>query len=102
MVVIGEIDSGWNSLIEIESALVQPLAYYYPNNQHLISFMDQTGDYDNKELNERIALGLKTDTYCPGLMEAQLKLDQAGPSNKVHVYLLLGIINLFMNVACFF
>ena len=82
--VIGEIESGWNTLIEIESALVQPLAYYYPNNQHLLSYMDQTGDYDNPELRERIALGLKTDTYVPGLMEAQLKLDQADPTTKVY------------------
>ena len=73
--VIGEIIEGWDTLIEIECACVQPLSYYYPNNQHLIALAEQTGLMDDPEMIERIAMGLQTDTYVPGLIEAQLTLD---------------------------
>jgi len=73
--VIGEIQDGWTTLIEIETALVQPVSYYYPNNQHLLAYMEQTGEYDNPELIERIAMGLKSDSYVPGMMEAQIEID---------------------------
>ena len=57
--VIGEIESGWDSLIEIECACVQPVAYYYPNNQHLMALAEQTGADRDPLLLERIALGLQ-------------------------------------------
>ena len=37
--VIGEVEGGWDALIEIECACVQPISYYYPNQQHLIALM---------------------------------------------------------------
>ncbi len=57
--VIGEIESGWDSLIEIECACVQPVAYYYPNNQHLMALAEQTGADRDPLLLERIAVGLQ-------------------------------------------
>ena len=84
--VIGEIESGWDTLVEVETACVQPLAYYYPNNQHLIAYLEQTG-IDDPVAMERIALGLKTDSYVPGLFEQQLALDadSTAKNDKIHV-----------------
>ena len=79
--VIGEIESGWDTLVEVETACVQPLAYYYPNNQHLIAYLEQTG-VDDPVVMERIALGLKTDSYVPGLFEQQLALDSSSSEDK--------------------
>lgn len=73
--VIGEIIEGWDALIELECACVQPISYYYPNNQHLIALAEQTGMDRDPRLLERIALGLQTDTYLPGMIEAQLAID---------------------------
>ncbi|CAG5097554.1 Oidioi.mRNA.OKI2018_I69.XSR.g15126.t2.cds [Oikopleura dioica] len=75
--VIGEIEEGWDSLIEIECACVQPVAYYYPNNQHLMALAEQTGADKDPLLLERIALGLQSDTYIPGMIDRQLALDAA-------------------------
>ncbi|CBY42001.1 unnamed protein product [Oikopleura dioica] len=75
--VIGEIESGWDSLIEIECACVQPVAYYYPNNQHLMALAEQTGADRDPLLLERIAVGLQSDTYIPGMIDKQLALDAA-------------------------
>ena len=38
-------------------------------------YIEQTGEYDNPELIERIAMGLKSDSYVPGMMEAQIEID---------------------------
>jgi len=73
--VIGEILEGWDALIEIECACVQPLSYYYPNNQHLISLAEQTGMDQDPAFIERIAMGLQTDTYVEGHRDAQLAID---------------------------
>ena len=64
--MIGELIEGWDTLLEIECACVQPLSYYYPNNQHLIAYMEQTGSENDPILLERIAAGLQTDSFVPG------------------------------------
>lgn len=81
--VIGEIVEGWDTLIEIECACVQPISYFYPNNQHLIALAEQTGTQNDPVMIERIAMGLQTDTYVPGLIEAQLSID-AGDVKDSH------------------
>ena len=77
--VIGEIEEGWDSLIEIECACVQPVAYYYPNNQHLMALAEQTGADKDPLLLERIALGLQVKKIAL-FTSKYMKFDKYGGS----------------------
>lgn len=44
--------------------------------------MEQTGSENDPILLERIAAGLQTDSFVPGLLEAQLSLDEGNPEGQ--------------------